>query len=124
MKKRFINIGYGIIVLWMVWPLVPVMIAAIIAASRGCQLDEGSVHTCIVIGKDIGKLLYGMSMMGWFGIGTFPTGMIALAIFSLIVWWRNRSTAKEPDQTDEENVGEMKQDFVLWLGIASLLFSS
>jgi hypothetical protein len=123
MKRRFINIGYGIIVLWMIWPLVPVMFAGIVATSCGCKVDEGSVHPCIVLGKDIGELLYGMSMMGWFAIGTFPSGMIALAIFSVIVWRRNRSAAKDPDATDEEDVYLMKQDFVLWLGLASLLFS-
>jgi len=123
MKKRFINIGYGILVLWMVWPLVPVMIASIVAMSCGCKVDEGSVHPCIVLGQDIGELLYGMSMMGWFGIGTFPTGMIALVIFSVIVRRRNRQAAQNPGATEEEDVDLMKQDFVLWLGLASLLFS-
>ena len=123
MKKRFIHIGYGIIVLWMVWPLVPVMIASIVATSCGCQLDEGSIHPCIVFGRDIGKLLYGLSMMGWFGIATFPSGMIALVIFSVIVWRRKRKAAQDPDATDEEDVYLMRQDFVLWLGLASLLFS-
>jgi len=73
------------------------MIAGIVATSCGCKVDEGSVHPCIVFGKDIRELLYRMSMMGWFGIGTFPTGMIALVIFSAIVWRRNRNTASDPD---------------------------
>ena len=91
MKKRFINIGYWIIGLWMVWPMVPVMIAGIIATSCGCKVDEGSVHPCIVFGKDIGELLYTMGVMGLIGIGTFPSGILALIIFSVIVWLGNRT---------------------------------
>lgn len=123
MKKRFVKIGYGIIVLWMVAPMVPVILASIVATSCGCQLDEGRIHPCIVLGKDIGELLYGMSMMGWFAIATFITGMIALVVFSVIVWRRNRLAAQDPDATDEDDIYLMRQDFVLLLGLASLLFS-
>jgi hypothetical protein len=90
MKQRTKNIGYGIIVLWMFLPMIPVLVAGGIAAACGCKVDEGSVHPCIVFGKDLGHLLYVMAMMGWFALGTFPTGILALIVFSLIVWWRNR----------------------------------
>lgn len=89
------TIGYGIILLWMFLPLIPVFVAAGIASACGCALDEGSVHPCIVFGKDLGHLLFGMSMMGWFAMATFPTGILALILFSVIVWWRNRMAGQD-----------------------------
>jgi len=56
-------------------------------------------------------------------VGTLLSGIIALAVFSLIVWWRNRNADQDQDATDEDDVDTMKQDLVLWLGFASLLFS-
>ena len=34
------------------------MTCAWIANSHGCKVDEGSVHPCIINGKDYGQLLY------------------------------------------------------------------
>jgi hypothetical protein len=91
MTRRGKTIGYGIIVFWMFLPLIPVLVASVIATVCGCKVDEGSVHPCIVFGKDLGEMLYFLSMMGWFALGTFPTGILALIVFSVIVWWRNRT---------------------------------
>ena len=65
----------------------------------------------------------GSLSLGWIGVGTLLSGIIALAVFSLIVWWRNRNADQDQDATDEDDVDTMKQDLVLWLGFASLLFS-
>lgn len=85
MKRPGRTIGYGIILAWMFLPLIPVIAAGVIATIWGCQLDEGSVHPCIVFGKDIGYMLYQISMIGWFSIATFPTGILALIVFAVIV---------------------------------------
>ncbi len=55
-------------------PLVSTMAAGLIASHYGCQLDEGSVHTCVIAGKDRGSILYTLGMMGWFMIATLPIG--------------------------------------------------
>ncbi len=34
---------------------------------------------------DLGEMLYGMAVMGWFALGTLPLGAIALALL-LVVW--------------------------------------
>jgi len=88
MKPRTKAIGYGIILLWMFWPLVPAIVAGVIAASWSCKLDEGNVHSCIVFGTDIGEVLYTMGVMGLFAMGTFPSGILALIVFTVIVWLR------------------------------------
>lgn len=65
--------------------MIPVVIASVIAFFCGSQLDEGGPHPCILFGRDIGGTLSEMAMMGWFGLLTFPSGFVALIIFSVIV---------------------------------------
>lgn len=85
MTRRTISIVYSLIVAWMFLPLVPVIIAGIIATICGVQLDEGSAHPCIVLGTDFGETLYCMGVMGWFCLMTFPTGILAMIVFTPIV---------------------------------------
>lgn len=65
--------------------MIPVMTASVIASACGARLDEGGPHTCIVLGKDIGGLLYSMGVMGWFGLLTFPSGFLLLIVFTVMI---------------------------------------
>jgi hypothetical protein len=77
--------GYGGILLWMFLPMFPVVMASLIASVCGCKLDEGSAHTCIVLGMDIGGMLYSMGVMGWFGLLTVPSGFLLLVVFTVMI---------------------------------------
>jgi hypothetical protein len=66
-------------------PMIPVVIAGAIASYCGCQLDEGGPHPCILFGRDIGGTLSSMIVMGWFGLLTFPSGFLALIIFTVLI---------------------------------------
>jgi hypothetical protein len=90
---------FVLILAWTVWPMALAAVAGNIASANGCQLDEGSVHPCIVNGRDMGEQLYGMGVAGWFMLATIPTGLFALAAYGailLVVWFvrraRRRST--------------------------------
>ena len=85
MKTRTILIGYGVIVLWMLLPMISVLTAGAIAQASGCSLDEGSAHPCVVAGMDLGDTLYTMFVMGWMFFLTVPTGLVALVLFTVIV---------------------------------------
>lgn len=65
-------------------PLISVVIAGEIATANGCDLDEGSIHPCVVDGEDIGDTLYTLGMMGWFMLVTIPVG-VGLALLYVIV---------------------------------------
>lgn len=65
-------------------PLLSTMIAGAIANAHGCQLDEGSIHPCIVAGKDIGETLYSMGVMAWLMLITLPTGLIAGVVILVV----------------------------------------
>ena len=96
MTRRGKVIGYGIILLWMFGPLIPVFVASVIAAIFGCEFQEaGRVYPCIVFGNDIGEFLSYTSAMAFLGMATFPTGTIALIVFAVIVWWRNRRADRD-----------------------------
>ena len=62
------------------------------AASQAINIDiTGKVvaSPCIVNGNDMGEQLYSMGVMGWFMLVTIPTGLIALAVYGvilLIIW--------------------------------------
>ena len=77
------------------------MLAGTIADRYGCDLDEGSVHPCVVNGNDIGETLYTMGVLGWLALGTIPLGLIAIAVylvgmalFYLASWLIRRDRAK------------------------------
>ena len=80
----------GIIV---VAPFLSTFIAAAIADSYGCGLNEGAVSPCMVAGKDIGRMLYNMGMAFWLFIFSFlyvPVA-IGLAVAAVVVWIRDQS---------------------------------
>jgi len=85
MTRRAKLTGYAVIILWMFLPFIPVAIAGAVASHYGARLDEGSAHPCIVHGKDIGETLYTMGMMGWFSLLTFPSGILALIVLTVII---------------------------------------
>lgn len=62
-------------------PIGSVMTCAWIANAHGCKVDEGSVHPCIINGKDYGQLLYTLGVMGWLMLVTLPAGALAFAIW-------------------------------------------
>lgn len=86
-----------VIVVLALSPLLSAMVAGTIAERYGCDLDEGSVHPCVVNGQDIGETLYTLGVLGWLALGTIPLGLIALGvylagalIFYLVRWLMRR----------------------------------
>lgn len=80
-RLRLHFIALAGIVLFALAPLIPVLVAGLVADVNGCRLDEGSKHACVILGHDFGGILYGMGVMGWFGLLTIPA-----AGFLLLLW--------------------------------------
>ncbi|MFL6198747.1 MAG: hypothetical protein ACJ76J_06205 [Thermoanaerobaculia bacterium] len=102
MKRRTILIVYGIIVFWMLLPMISVFAASAIADASGCSLDEGGVHQCMVLGKDIGETLYTMFVLGWLFFLTVPTGLVALVLFTAAVWLAARAKSRKKREGEAE----------------------
>jgi Na+/phosphate symporter len=66
-------------------PLIPTLIAVLIASFFDCTLNEGNAHSCIVFGSDIGDTLYAMGLTFWLALATIQIGVVGL-LFS-IVWY-------------------------------------
>ena len=82
MERSFRNaIVFGVILSWTIFPLVCVLLAAIVSAICGCSIYEGSPTPCLVFGTDIGKPLYILGVMGWLSIVTLPSGAVALLMY-------------------------------------------
>ena len=68
-RKRFAWIPYWIVLVLIVLvafaPIGSVITCGWIANAHGCKVDEGSVHPCIINGKDYGQLLYTLGVLGW-----------------------------------------------------------
>ena len=99
-QKRFVWIPYwivlAIIVLFTRAPVGSVVTCGWIANAHGCKVDEGSVHPCIIDGKDYGHLLYTLGVMGWLMLVTLPAGALALTVWLIVLIlhpasWRKRA---------------------------------
>jgi hypothetical protein len=79
-RKRFPWIFYWIVLVFIALfafaPIGSVMTCAWIANSHGCKVDEGSVHPCIINGKDYGQLLYTLGVLGWLMLVTWRAGRV------------------------------------------------
>ena len=77
-------------------PIASVVACGVIANANGCKVDEGSVHPCIINGKDYGQMLYTLGVMGWFMLLTIPAGAVAFVIWLIVLLlhraaWRKRN---------------------------------
>jgi hypothetical protein len=80
-RKRFPWIFYWIVLaLIAIVAFVPVgsvVACGLIANTHGCRVDEGSVHPCVIGGKEYGQLLYTLGVTGWLMLVTLPAGALA-----------------------------------------------
>jgi hypothetical protein len=88
-RKRFPWIVYwaalGLIVLVALAPIGSVVACGWIANTHGCKVDEGSVHPCMINGKDYGHMLYTLGVMGWLMLVTLPAGALALGLWLVVL---------------------------------------
>jgi hypothetical protein len=76
-------------------PVASVTVCGWIADSHGCKVDKGSIHPCVIGGKDYGQLLYTLGVLGWLMLVTLPAGLLALLIWFIVLIlhrasWRRR----------------------------------
>ena len=62
-------------------PILVALTAGLVAATLGCQLDEGNIHACPLLGIDLGGVLYFFGMFGWFTLMTIPFGAMGLLVW-------------------------------------------
>lgn len=78
-------------------PLLAILLTATVAGIAGCEVNEGGATPCIVFGTDIGGVLAGLMVTGWFSLMTIPALMALAAGWALLeayAWNRRRRKAK------------------------------
>ena len=101
LRRRFPWLTYGVIwagiLVFTLLPLISMLIASAIAEANGCQLDEGSMHACMIDGSDWGETLYVMAVAAWLMFFIFPAGGAAFCVWLVIliihrIAWGKRQT--------------------------------
>ena len=82
MKKPLFFIAFSI--LFATGPILVLLLASGIADLYGCELNEGYANPCIVLGTDIGDLLYAAAVLPWLSFFTIPVGALLFVIG--LVW--------------------------------------
>ncbi len=96
-RRRFPWILYWIVLVALA-PVGSVVACGVIANAHGCRVDEGSVHPCMINGKDYGQLLYTLGVMGWLMLVTLPAGALAFVLWLVVLIihrtnWRRRAVS-------------------------------
>jgi len=78
-------LAFVIIAIVMAAPVVVSVMSSDYAAAHGCQIDEGSVHPCIIDGHDQGELFYSLGMMGWLVLLTMPLGLVVGGVLFVVM---------------------------------------
>lgn len=82
-------------------PMIPVGMASFIAKWNGCSLSEGSPSTCLVWGFDLGRVLYEMGVLGWFGLVSIPLAVVLFVAWVItsaaLLWRRKYISSREAD---------------------------
>ena len=67
------------------FPVLSVLACAAIARIGHCQVNEGGPQPCHVFGADVGALAYGLGVMGWAFLVTFPLVLVSIVLWSLLL---------------------------------------
>ena len=89
-----IALAYLGVVLFAFAPIIVAIVSGSVAHAFGCQVDEGSVHPCVIFGFDWGSIFNFLGVSGWFFLLTVPLGgilFIGLTIFLVVRRIRQRS---------------------------------
>ncbi|MGU3668119.1 hypothetical protein ACLBX9_28355 [Methylobacterium sp. A49B] len=96
-RWRWRRLLVATIVIWL--PVILLTIAILVSSIADCRLDEGSAHPCVILGVDLGNLLYSFAVSGWLMLVTLPfmalTVLIWLARALFLVARRVRALGKQ-----------------------------
>jgi hypothetical protein len=103
MTRRLMTWMLAAILLFGAFPILTLLIAVLFATAFSCDLNEGMIHPCVVLGIDFGGVLYPMAVGGWFAMFTVPLAALALIVWLivlvvLLLVRRSHRTAVDPSK--------------------------
>jgi hypothetical protein len=91
--------SFLLIVLLGILPILTTVVGVAMANAYGCQVDESSVHPCLINGADQGELLQSLGNSFWFTLYTLPLAFLlfhvrlVVIIVHLVIAGRRRKAA-------------------------------
>lgn len=79
-----ILLGYIIITLITLGPLLITLLGGAAASLFGCTISEVGPQECLVLSVDIGWLFYAMGVIGWLFIITVPLGVLLFFLWTVM----------------------------------------
>lgn len=68
-----------------IFPAIPTLLAALIADANNCVLHEGFKNPCVVLGLEMGDILYSMGAFAWLLFFSVPVGVLGLLVG--VIWF-------------------------------------
>jgi hypothetical protein len=103
----------GLALLIVAAPALSALLAGVISALSGCVVSGGQMQSCIVLGREIGPLLFNMFMAFWLFIFTLFYVPIAFAL-AMAGFVARRREKRNPD-------ADHRVSAVFWLGAIGAL---
>ena len=90
MKSKLITLAVNAliilcIILIGISPILVAILSGTVAASFGCEVNEGMVNPCVIGGVDYGETFYTLGVAGWFFFFTIPVAIGLFAIYIVVV---------------------------------------
>jgi hypothetical protein len=92
-------VTYAVLVIYTCGPLLSAWLASAIASGSGSNLNEATVHPCIIWGHDFGGVVYDMFVIFWAALITVPTGILAIVVYSTFLVMK--TLRQKPNHTAE-----------------------
>jgi hypothetical protein len=84
MRPSNVRLGYWLIGLYIIGPIMVTLIDMAICQLLGYRPDESGMKPYVDLGLDIGGLLSDFFMVGFFSAFTIPTGLLALVFLECL----------------------------------------
>lgn len=81
-------------------PLIGLFLGAGIASLGDCRVHEGFPEPCVLLGIDLGNMLYGITGSGWYIFATIPIGGLA-ALIGLVLYFIALFSSKRTSSINE-----------------------
>lgn len=75
---------FGVLVFLCALPVLAMLVATTVGGAAGCRVDESGAHPCVVLGADVGGLLYASFTSAWLALVTLPVGAAVAALWIVI----------------------------------------
>jgi hypothetical protein len=101
MLKRLEVGAQALIVALGACPLLPGLLGVALISAAGCQLGENSALPCVVLGHDVGSLLYGMAISVRFMVYTLPLAILAVFVWRIVLYFTNKRRRIEVKNSED-----------------------